>query len=149
MKFCIFLAASVCLVFWGIVAPPSSAPLESVAHGTHYFYSTDFVESPYITNTTDLGFSYIYETHTSNAKKVRSLFNRIDGESIVFDSPVPTKKILDTLGARVVTTSGFGVFAYTPKKSHYIVENGRKINLQIVQRDNITHIGWPVILGSY
>ena len=148
MKFCVFLSTCICFVIYG-VGIPRSTQLETIADGIYSFYSTDRVESPYITNTIDLGFSYIYECQSTDASKVRQLLNRVDGESILFTTDISKRKILDHLGARIVSVSGFGIYAYTPRTNNYITNNNRKINIQIAQKGNKTVIGSPIILGSY
>ena len=135
------------------MAVPNRVALDEIAVGTYSFYSTDEIKSPYITNTIDLGFAYIYECASSDAEKIRRLFKRIDGESISFDTAISTRKILDMLNARVVSTDNTHgmemVCAHNPRQRNYIVEGGRKINLQIAKSKDKTTIGIPVILGSY
>ena len=122
--------------------------LESLAEGSYSFYSTDKIESVYFTNVIDLGFSYIYECDSCDAGKVRPLFTRIDGESIAVDN-IGTSKILRALGGHVVSQSDFGIYAYSARIASYIIEDNRKINIQIAYSDDRIIIGWPVILGSY
>jgi hypothetical protein len=130
--------------------------LETLGDGTFAFYSTDRVESPLVTDTIDLGFAFIYECKSADAAKVRALFNRIDGESIRLENyGGNTNRILKSLRARAVTASDFGTYAYTPKIKAFITmtkssgAGNAHINLQIVQNQDVTIVGWPVILGSY
>ena len=148
MKFCIFVSCCAALTFYS-VAVPRNVDLDGIAVGSYSFYSTDEITSPYITRVTDLGFSYIYECKSTDADKVRPLFSRIDGESITVDKGISTKKILKTLGARVVANSDFGTYAYTPRNQTYIMQNNHKINVQIFHGEDTTTVGFPVILGSY
>ena len=151
MKLCLFVAFAACLVFYS-VAGVASPHLETLGHGEYSFYSTDVVASPLITNTTDLGFSYIYNCNSKDAPKVRKLFTRIDGESIELES-ISADKILRTLNHRAISQTQISdvkiVYAYSPRGSTFIKDGNSKINLQIAVNNQTTTVGWPVILGSY
>jgi len=152
MKFCIFISTCLSLVFYGVVGP-ANINLDDFFSGDYAFYSTAVIESPLITSVDFTGFSYIYHCKSSNASKIRPLFTDEDGESVTFIGNIQNTAVLKNLGARIVSESDAGgigiIYAYTPKISAYITENGKKINLQIAQREETTTIGWPVILGSY
>ena len=153
MKFCIFSAICISLVFYGIVNPQAEFQLEKYFYGEFAFYSAEKVESPLITRTVDLGFSFIYFTSSQNAGELRQYFSRIDGESVTVNSRLNTKSVLRELNAKEVSRSTIGelsiVYAYSPRISTFITQNGKRINIQIATREDRTTIGLPVILGSY
>jgi len=153
VKFCIFIATCVVLIFYGIAAPMQGFKLENYFRGVHAFYSAQHIESPYVTDTIDLGFSRIYKTSSDNARSLRNKFSHIDGESVTLHNYKSTRSILNILNARKVSTSQIGdisiVYAFSPNIPTFITKSGRKINIQIAQRPAGTKIGWPVILGSF
>jgi len=151
VKLCIFVATCACLVFFSIAGAVNPS-LENLGSGEYCFYSTEIVSSVYITNTTDLGFSYIYHCNSINAAKVRKLFTQIDGESITLKDK-SARTVMQKLGYRFVSQSRISdvvsVYAYSPRGEAYIQSGGQKINLQIAVNGRTTTVGWPVILGSY
>jgi len=142
---------SACLVFYSI-AGTSDPQLENLGHGEYSFYSTEVVSSPYITKTTDLGFSYIYVCDSRDAAKVRPLLTRIDGESITVTN-IDKAAVLKKLKYRTVSQSDVCsvavIYAYSPRGETFIRNGRQKINLQIATNGQTTTVGWPVILGSY
>ena len=147
------------MVFYS-VASPMAVRLEDVGEGRFYFYSTDVVESPLVIGMTKLGFSYMYAVDSRDAAVVRGLFEKIDGESMTIDGDKDFGEILRQLGARKIFEQKLGeletVYGYSPRIPTHIVENGRKVNVQIARRKSPTPtgqivltVGWPVILGGY
>jgi len=147
------MSLCIVLIFYAIVVPPQEFRLENYFTGDFAFYSSERIQSPLVTHTTDLGFSFIYHTASQNATALRRNFTRIDGESVTMHRHKETRTILQRLDARKVSTSTIGeidiVYAYTSRIPTFITKGGRRINIQIAHRSNRTTIGWPVILGSF
>jgi len=126
--------------------------LEILGDGEYRIYSTEWVENDLITNTTNLGFSYIYHLKSHNAAEVRKLFTKIDGESITLNN-ISKTTVLKKLGYKIVANSNIDnikiTYAYSPRGKTFIKDGAQKINLQIAKNKDTLIVGWPVILGSY
>ena len=153
MRFCIFMAGCISLIFYGIVSPSREFRLENYFTGEFAFHTTDNIQSSLITRTTNLGFAFIHHTHSYDAVYLRPRFSRIDGESITIREQLDAQDILTTLNARRISTSRIGeiyiVHAHTNRIPVFITHDGRRSNIQIAIRDSSTTIGWPAILGSF
>ena len=95
-------------------------------------------------NCIDLGFCYI------NSNPVR---NCVIGESITIEN-CEVSTALEKLNARVIKTEFLDdgatiIYAFTSLIDEKVDVFGKNVNLQIAIRDNITKIGWPLILGSF
>ena len=127
--------------------------MENHFQGEHAFYTTDRIESPLVTRKVDLGFAFIYFTASDNAMELRQKFSRIDGESVTISNTRPIDSILQSIGAREISTSRIHnlhiVYAYSPRVPTFITKNNARINIQIAVRYDRITIGWPIILGSY
>jgi hypothetical protein len=152
VKFCIYVAACISLIFYGFT-DTFNPRLERLGSGDYFFYSTETVSSPYITNTVDLGFSFIYRCRSEDAGKLRQNFTRIDGESIVLDGSISVRAVLQKLNYNIVSRSYIGagetVYAFSGRGKDFIRNGTKKINLQIAFNGEKITVGWPVILGSY
>ena len=136
-------------------SPFSLSALSQNYNATHTFYATESLNS----NTANIiqnGNGFLISTNSQNAKKVLSELNsqNIQGESFCFDGTFcDVQKILYSLNAQIVKKECFDDFqvfyAHSPKISKYILMNFKKVNMQIVLKNNKITVGSPIILGSY
>ena len=82
------------------------------------------------------------------------LYNNVYGESVVIDvESFKLKDFLKDFNACVVFTEsiqdGVSYYAYSPKIKYQKVVNGKRVNLQIVQKQNMIKAGSPLIFGSF
>ena len=92
----------------------------------------------------DLGFCYM------NSKPVT---NSVIGESLVIEN-LEVGDALNKLKARVVKTEYLEdgttvIYAISSLIKTNVDVDGKKVNLQIANKDNRFVVGWPLILGSY
>ena len=152
IKFILFATLCIALVahFFITIDNPQ---LEALGAGDFFIYSREVVASPLVISTTHVGFGIIYKTRAENAMELRRKFDVIDGESITLDRAKSTRDVLRLLGHEVVDEhSGGGkvvTYAFSGRGREFIVSDGRRINLQVVERGGRTSVGWPVILGSF
>ena len=95
-------------------------------------------------NAVDLGFCYIGDKKMSNS---------ILGESIEVENIEPLEA-LKSLNAKIVKTEVLEngttiIYAYSGLINKNVLVFNKKVNLQIAIRDDITIIGWPLIMGSF
>ena len=95
-------------------------------------------------NSVDLGFCYM------NSSPVTK---NVIGESMVIKN-FEVGSALKTLKAKVVKTETLEddtivIYAYTSLIRDKVKVSGEVVNLQIANREDITVIGWPLILGSF
>lgn len=100
----------------------------------------------YSVDDTSINAGNLYITQFQNNNSVNVL-----GESfttIEFD----VSKICTLLKAKIVKTEQVEnmniTYAYSPFISKHLFIDGKKTNLQIVERSNDIILGWPLILGS-
>lgn len=146
-KFPLFIALCVALSFYSVMTT-ANPKLEVLGDGEYAIYSREVVKSHLVQRRVASGIGYIYYTDSQNAEALRQKFNYIDGESIVIEAK-SAHGVFAQLGVREVS-AGNGIFyGYSPRGKSFIKSDGRKINLQVVERNGSTVVGWPVILGSY
>jgi len=143
MKFPLFITLCISLIYYS-TAVAENPRLEILGDGELAIYSREIVHSPLVTRRVTSGIGFIYYTDSGNAAALRAKFNNIDGESIVL-SGISASQIFKTLGYREVSL-GYG---YSPRGLDFIKVDGQRINLQVVERNGTTVVGWPVILGNY
>ena len=95
-------------------------------------------------NCVDLGFCYI------NSKPVTK---DLVGESIVVKD-LEIASAIKTLNAKVIKTEYLDngttvIYAYTNLINNNVKVEGKRVNLQIAIKDEVTVLGWPLILGSF
>jgi hypothetical protein len=95
-----------------------------------------------------MGIGFAYYMDSKHAEQVRESFNNIDGESIVLRG-VSASEVFGKMGYEVVKTSAGIYYGYSPRGKEFIKLGRDKINLQVVERNGSTVVGWPVILGVY
>jgi len=118
--------------------------LELLGEGEYAIYSREDVRSSLVDRRVASGIGFIYYTTSENAAELRAKFTHIDGESIVLPR-ISGKQVLKKLGYQEVS-KGYG---YSPRGKDFIKVNGQRVNLQVVERNGSTVVGWPVILGAY
>ena len=85
----------------------------------------------------------------SNNKKSKPI-----GESIIVNN-LEVSHAVKTLEAKINKTEYLPdcdttvIYAYSPLIKNSVIVDNKRNNLQIATRDNITIIGWPLILGSF
>lgn len=146
-KFPLYIALCAVLVFYS-AATAANPKLEVLGEGTYAIYSREDIQSPLITRRVSSGIGYIYYTDSKNVSVLRTRFDSIDGESIQI-SGESAKEIFRKLGYNEVSSSGDIYYGYSSRGLAFIKSGGQKINLQISERNGMTTVGWPVILGSY
>ena len=92
----------------------------------------------------DLGFCYMSSRPTTED---------IVGESMVIED-FEIASAIKVLNAKVVKTEFLEdgttvIYAFTNLISQKVKVSDKNVNLQIAQKDDITVIGWPLILGSF
>lgn len=92
----------------------------------------------------DLGFCYM------NSKPVKE---GVVGESVRVEN-LDISAAIRTLNAKVIKTEYLDdgttvIYAHTNLINKHVVVEKKKVNLQIAFKDEITTIGWPLILGSF
>ena len=92
----------------------------------------------------DLGFCYM------NSKPA---INSVVGESLVIEN-LEVGDALNKLKARVIKTEYLEdgttvIYAISSLIKTNVEVDGKKVNLQIANKDNRFVIGWPLILGSF
>jgi hypothetical protein len=151
MKFCIFAAACVCLIYYSLTVH-TNPTLESLGAGEYTIYSRENVQSNLVTRRIDTGLGFMYFTHSQNAAALRALFRNIDGESITLTN-INARTILKKLNYSRVSTSFDGImqitYAYSNRGHQFITVNNSRVNLQIAETHNRVTVGWPVILGTF
>jgi len=146
-KFPLYIALCVALIYYSFAAA-SNPQLETLGEGEFAIYSRQDVSSPLVTRRISSGIGFIYFTHSSNAAALRAKFDYIDGESIVIPH-MSGQEVLRRLGHREVSYSNGIWYGYSPRARSFIRANGQRINLQVVERQGTTVVGWPVILGVF
>lgn len=153
MRLCIFITICACLVFAGITNPHNPT-LEILGEGEYSIYTTQYITSPLINKTRDLGYAYIYTFPSKNAEVIRPLFSHIDGESLLLTNTQKTTDwVLNKLNYKTVSQTTMNsttiIYAHSPRAKTFVRDGNKKINMQISRTENTLIIGWPVILGSY
>ena len=149
VKIPLYIAFCVALIFVSL-STPYSPRLEMLGSGEFAIYSREYVMSPLVTRRIESGLGFIYFTHSANAQRLRAKFTHIDGESITLDHHKPTRDILRKLGYRSVASNKPNIYYGFSSRATVFIRNGNtRINLQIAQRNGVTTVGWPVILGSF
>lgn len=100
------------------------------------------------------GFGIIANVESSKARKLIQAFNgEVYGYSVELNSFKSLEEILKLIKADVVrkeVVSDREIFyCYCPQISNHVVDNGKKVNYQIVFNKDKVVIGTPLILGSY
>jgi len=131
------------LIYFSI-ATAQNPRLEVLGSGEFAIYSREDVRSPLVNRRVVSGIGFIYYTDSVNAATLRTKFNSIDGESIVI-SGKSAREVFRKLGYREISP-GYG---YSPRGRDFIKVDGQRINLQVVERNGTTVVGWPVILGVF
>lgn len=95
-------------------------------------------------NSVDLGFCYMNSSPVSE---------NVIGESVVLKN-YEVGDVIKKLNAKVVKTESLEdgtivIYAITNLIQEKVQVSGENVNLQIATKDEITVIGWPLILGSY
>lgn len=147
VKLPLYIALCVALVYYSFAAAENPR-LEVLGKGTYAIYSRQNISSSLILRRVSSGIGFIYYTDTSSAAALRTKFNNIDGESIQLQGPT-VRQIFRKLGYKEVTSSGDIYYGYSPRGRSTIKSDGRRINLQIAERNGVITVGWPVILGTY
>ena len=119
---------------------------------TERFTLLDYFSGEYVAYTSsssgddciDLGFCYM------NSKPVT---NGVIGESIVIHN-LEIGDAINLLNARVLKTECLEdgttvIYAYSNLIKDKVDLDGKKVNLQIANKNDRTVIGWPLILGSF
>jgi len=148
-KFLIFTGACVALIFYHFAALDNPR-LETLGPGQFRIYSREDITSPLIYNRISIATGFIYVTCSTNAPQLRQKFTHIDGESITLSTPKTARQVLSQLGhhkveqhiSSVMTTT----YAHSNRARAFITSGSNRINLQIIERDGVTTVGWPVIL---
>jgi len=142
-KFFLYIPFCICLIYVSFVNTHDPA-LEVLGAGEYCIYSRDVVTSNLITKRIDSGIGYIYYCDSSDAAALRPLFKKIDGESIILEN-CSMQRVYKILNYKKVGSH----YGYSNRGRAFIKDGNTKINLQVVQRGDVTVVGWPVILGSY
>lgn len=95
-------------------------------------------------NSVNLGFCYM------NSQPVKDY---VMGESMVIDN-LEVGDALNKLKARVVKTEYLEdgttvIYAFSSLINQNVEVDGKKVNLQIANKEERYIVGWPLILGSY
>jgi len=143
MKLPLYIALCVSLLYYSI-SVTDNPRLELLGEGEYAIYSRDDIHSSLVERRVASGIGYIYYTTSANAPALRTLFTNIDGESIVLPR-ISGRQVFKKLGYQEVSP-GYG---YSPRGRDYIKVDGQRVNLQVVERNNSTVVGWPVVLGTY
>ena len=146
-KFPLYIALCVALIYYS-VATVENPRLEVLGGGEYAIYSREDVGSSLVSRRVSSGIGFIYYCDSGNAAALREKFTHIDGESITLPG-ASAPQIIHKLGYQQVSRSGDIYYAYSPRAKEFIKSGGKKINLQIAERNGSTVVGWPVILGSY
>jgi len=146
-KLPLYIALCVSLVYYAI-AVVENPRLEVLGDGEFAIYSREDVRSALVQRRVASGIGFIYYTDSGNAAELRAKFSKIDGESIVLGQKT-AGQIFRKLGYREVSFSGRITYGYSPRARTFITSEGQRVNLQVVERNGTTVVGWPVILGSY
>jgi len=147
MKLSLYIALCVSLVFYS-VATVENPRLEILGEGEFAIYSREDVRSPLVVRRVASGIGFIYYTDSGSAAELRAKFDNIDGESIVV-SGKSARQVLGVLGYREVSSGGGVWYGYSPRGRDFISVEGQRVNLQVVERNGTTVVGWPVILGVF
>ena len=135
------------------MTPAREFRLEDFFTGDMAFHTAEYVQSPHITHTVNLGFAFAHHAQSHDATALRPKISNIDGESVRMDFYKDTRTILRTLGARKISQTRIGdikiTHAFAPRIPTFITKDGARVNVQIAHRANRTTVGWPVILGSF
>lgn len=104
-------------------------------------------------NIQSVGFGSIVSCDLCNLDKVKDLVSYIQGVSFYFNSKdFNIDYFLITNNAKIIKRQNFGnydiYYAYTSNLKQY-VDDGKKINLEIVINNENVTIGYPIIMGSY
>jgi hypothetical protein len=148
MKFPLYIALCVCVIYYS-VAFAENPRLELLGDGEFAIYSREDIRSPLVDRRVASGIGFIYYTDSINAHALRNKFTHIDGESIVLPRHFSANQIFRKLGYREVSFTGTIAYGYSPRARAFIKSDGQRINLQVVERNGTTVVGWPVILGVY
>jgi len=146
-KFPLYIALCAALIYYSL-AMQQNPRLEVLGEGIYAIYSREDIRSSYVTRRVSSGIGYIYYTDSKNATMLRERFNSIDGESIEVHGQ-SAKQIFRMLGYKEVSYCGDIYYGYSTRGRSFIKADSKRINLQVVERDGRTVVGWPVILGSY
>jgi hypothetical protein len=130
------------------VAAMENPHLEILGSGEYAIYSRDDIKSPLVTRRISSGIGYIYYTDSGNAGQLREKFKHVDGESITL-SAISAGEIFRQLRYIQVSSTDNIYYGYSPRGLGFIKSGGQKINLQVAERNGVTVVGWPVILGGY
>jgi len=92
----------------------------------------------------DLGFCYMKSKPTNK---------HVLGESIEVEN-LEVGSVVKVLNAHIIKTEYLEdgtttIYAHTNLIDEKVQIAGRNVNLQLAIKDNVTIIGWPLILGSY
>ena len=120
-------------------------------HNTQQFSLNNYFTGSYYcytnsknSNGINLGFCNL---STTKAKQ-----NTIIGESMQVEN-LEISTAIKSLKAKVVKTEYLNnqtiIYAFTPLIKTNIILNNKKVNIQIAIKNNISTIGWPLILGSF
>ena len=146
--FPLYIAVCVSLVYYS-VAMASNPRLEVLGAGEYAIYSREVVTSPLVTRRVASGIGFIYYADSADVAELRAKFDVIDGESIVLDGAVFAREVFKKLGYNQTSSNGGIYYGYSPRALAFIKTSGQKVNLQVVERNGSTVVGWPVILGGY
>jgi len=144
MKISLYITLCVCLIIASIYRD-DHVKLETLGSGEFAIYSTQDIQSPLVDRRIQTGLGFIYFTHSSNANQLRQKFTQIDGESIRLDRPKTSSQIFRLLNFQKLCNN----YGFSNKMPVHITANGQRINLQVSNRNGVTTVGWPVILGSF
>ena len=154
-KFFLYIALCVCLIYVNFANQRDPA-LEILGQGEYCIYSRDNIllnptAVDLIIKRIESGIGYIYYCKSQDAKTLRPLFFKIDGESLsLCNTSQSANTILRKLKYKAVSSDISGnLYGYSDYGKTFVKNGNKKINLQISIRNNTTTIGWPVILGSY
>ena len=136
-KFIFFIVISIILISSKHNSQQFS--LNNYFNGTYYCYTNTATN-----NSVDLGFC--------NLSTKQEKPNIIIGESIKVEN-LEIGTAIKELKAKVIKTEYLNnqtiIYAFSPLIKTNIILNNKKVNLQISIKNNISTIGWPLILGSF
>lgn len=113
---------------------------------TDYFSGeyTTYSNTPASDNSVNLGFCHL----NANEKTASTIGESITTTNLEVSTAIKTLKA-NVVKSEYLENGTIVIYAYSPLINNAVKVNNKKVNLQIALTDNITTIGWPLILGSF
>lgn len=102
---------------------------------------------------TGTGAFNVYTCNLSGAANVIDGVDGVLGAAVFYDAKLTLSDVLEEYGAKAVSIEKGEdctlIYAYSEGCGRGVVTDGKKINLQIVLKENATVVGSPLVMGSY